>query len=38
LPCPTVYPWVTVASTEGNADVPGFDGFKIGLNVFKYSQ
>jgi hypothetical protein len=24
-----------IASTEGNANVPGFDGVKVGLNVYK---
>jgi len=27
---------IRVASTRGNIDVPGRDGMKIGLNVFKY--
>ena len=28
---------ITVASTKGNADVPGHEGLmKIGLNVYKY--
>lgn len=26
---------VIVASTEGNADVPDHEGFKMGLNVYK---
>jgi len=26
---------IIVASTEGNADIPGYDGIKIGLNVYK---
>jgi len=24
-----------IASTEGNANVPGFEGVKVGLNVYK---
>ena len=26
---------IIVASTEGNATIPGKDGFKLGLNVYK---
>lgn len=26
---------IIVASTEGNAEVPGIDGIKVGLNVYK---
>lgn len=26
---------IIIASTEGNVDVPGVDGTKIGLNVYK---
>lgn len=26
---------LTVATSEGNQDIPGFAGFKIGLNVYK---
>jgi hypothetical protein len=25
----------SIASTEGNANVPGFEGVKVGLNVYK---
>jgi hypothetical protein len=24
-----------IAPTEGNANVPGFEGMKVGLNVYK---
>jgi hypothetical protein len=29
--------WKTtlIASTEGNANVPGFEGVKVGLNIYK---
>lgn len=26
---------LVVATTEGNADVPGFPGFKLGINCYK---
>ncbi len=26
---------ILVATTEGNVSIPGFDGAKIGLNVYK---
>jgi hypothetical protein len=26
---------VVVGTTEGNADVPGFPGFKLGINCYK---
>jgi hypothetical protein len=26
---------IVVGTTEGNADIPGFPGFKLGLNVYK---
>ena len=29
---------IIVASTDGNADVPGKPGFKLGLNVWKPKQ
>jgi len=27
---------IVLASSRGNADVPGMDGYKVGLNVFRY--
>jgi hypothetical protein len=27
---------IVLASSRGNADVPGKDGYKVGLNVFRY--
>jgi len=29
---------IIIASTEGNADVPGAEGVKIGVNVYKKPQ
>lgn len=28
---------IIIATTSGNADVPGMEGAKMSLNVFKYS-